>query len=49
MATSIPTTSDMVDRLEIRELLENWVVWRHDASLRARADCCRDQRKALTP
>ena len=28
MATSIPTTSDMVDRLEIRELLENWVVWR---------------------
>lgn len=28
MATSVPTTDDMVDRLEIRELLENWVVWR---------------------
>ena len=28
MATSIPTTNDMVDRLEIRELLENWVIWR---------------------
>ncbi len=28
MATSVPTSGDMVDRLEIRELLENWVVWR---------------------
>lgn len=28
MAMSIPTTDDLVDRLEIRELLENWVVWR---------------------
>ena len=28
MATSTPTTGDMVDRLEIRELLENWVIWR---------------------
>ncbi len=28
MVTSILTTGDMVDRLEIRELLENWVVWR---------------------
>ena len=28
MATSISTTGDMIDRLEIRELLENWVVWR---------------------
>ena len=28
MATSIPTTSDIVDRLQIRELLENWVIWR---------------------
>ena len=28
MATSIPTTNNMIDRLEIRELLENWVVWR---------------------
>jgi SnoaL-like domain len=28
MATLISTTSDMLDRLEIRELLENWVVWR---------------------
>ncbi len=28
MATSIPPTSDMLERLEIRELLENWVVWR---------------------
>ncbi len=28
MATSVPTTGNMVERLEIRELLENWVVWR---------------------
>ncbi|GAC1383448.1 MAG: nuclear transport factor 2 family protein [Herpetosiphon sp.] len=28
MNTSIPTIGDMVDRLKIRELLENWVVWR---------------------
>ncbi len=28
MATSVPTSGDMVDRLEIRELLENWVIWR---------------------
>jgi SnoaL-like domain len=28
MATSVPTTGDMVEHLEIRELLENWIVWR---------------------
>ena len=28
MATSILTTDNMIDRLEIRELLENRVVWR---------------------
>ena len=28
MAMSIPTSSDLLDRLEIRELLENWVIWR---------------------
>ncbi len=28
MATSMPIAGDMLDRLEIRELLENWVIWR---------------------
>lgn len=28
MATPISTTSDLLERLEIRELLENGVVWR---------------------
>ncbi len=28
MATSMSVSGDMLDRLEIRELLENWVIWR---------------------
>jgi hypothetical protein len=28
MTIPIPTTSDLLERIEIRELLENWVVWR---------------------